>query len=142
MSDLKFKFKKIINSNIIKYIISLVVLITFNITIYYNTTNSYIKIVSLMIFFIIGFIISLFNLYIKRLKNISINFSYNLSDKLYNANKDDYKNKKELCNNILHNYTEEYFKSIGLYDNIGILIDVLYVSKKYTFKVIRKYLEE
>lgn len=142
MSDLKFKFKKIINSNIIKYIISLVVLITFNITIYYNTTNSYIKIVSLMIFFIIGFIISLFNLYIKRLKNISINFSNNLSDKLYNANKDDYKNKKELCNNILHNYTEEYFKSIGLYDNIGILIDVLYVSKKYTFKVIIKYLEE
>ena len=142
MSDLKFKFKKIINSNIIKYIISLVVLITFNIAIYYNTTNSYIKIVSLMIFFIIGFIISLFNLYIKRLKNISINFSINLSDKLYNANKDDYKNKKELCNNILHNYTEEYFKSIGLYDNIGILIDVLYVSKKYTFKVIKKYLEE
>lgn len=142
MSDLKFKFKKIINSNIIKYIISLVVLITFNIAIYYNTTNSYIKIVSLMIFFIIGFIISLFNLYIKRLKNISINFSYNLSDKLYNANKDDYKNKKELCNDILHNYTEEYFKSIGLYDNIGILIDALYVSKKYTFKVIIKYLEE
>lgn len=142
MSDLKFKFKKIINSNIIKYIISLVVLITFNIAIYYNTTNSYIKIVSLMIFFIIGFIISLFNLYIKRLKNISINFSNNLSDKLYNANKDDYKNKKELCNDILHNYTEEYFKSIGLYNNIGILIDVLYVSKKYTFKVIRKYLEE
>ena len=128
--------------NIIKYVISLVVLITFDIAIYYNTTNSYIKIVSLMIFFIIGFIISLFNLYIKRLKNISINFSYNLSDKLYNANKDDYKNKKELCNDILHNYTEEYFKSIGLYDNIGILIDVLYVSKKYTFKVIIKYLEE
>lgn len=142
MSDLKFKFKKIINSNIIKYVISLVVLITFDIAIYYNTTNSYIKIVSLMIFFIIGFIISLFNLYIKRLKNISINFSYNLSDKLYNANKDDYKNKKELCNDILCNYTEEYFKSIGLYDNIGILIDVLYVSKKYTFKVIKKYLEE
>lgn len=142
MIDLKFKFKKIINSNIIKYIISLVVLITFNIAIYYNTTNSYIKIVSLMIFFIIGFIISLFNLYIKRLKNISINFSYNLSDKLYNANKDDYKNKKELCNNILHNYTEEYFKSIGLYDNIGTMIDVFYVSKKYTLKVIRKYLEE